>query len=222
MDPKKIAAEKAIGFVRDGMLLGLGTGSTAYWAILAIAEKVREQKLNIQAIATSIQSEKLARESGISIVAFDKHARIDLTIDGADEVNRELDLIKGGGGALLREKIVAYNSRQLIIIVDESKLVAALGRFPLPVEIAVFGWEITCEHLASLGCKAELRMKEGKPFLSDNGHYIIDCHFHVISDPGALNSRIREIPGVMETGLFVQMANKVIVGYGDGHTEFVE
>jgi ribose 5-phosphate isomerase A len=222
MDPKKIAAEKAIGFVRDGMLLGLGTGSTAYWAILGIADRMKKENLRIRAIATSNRSEKLARESGITIVEFDKHTSIDLTIDGADEVNRDLDLIKGGGGALLREKIVAYNSRQLIIIVDESKLVAALGRFPLPVEIANFGWEITSTHLASLGCKTELRMNDGTPFLSDNGHFIIDCNFEVIGDAAALNRQIQEIPGVMETGLFIQMANQVIVGYEDGHSEILE
>lgn len=222
MDPKKIAAEKAIGFVRDGMLLGLGTGSTAYWAILGIANRIKKENLRIRAIATSNSSEKLARDSGITIVEFDKHTSIDLTIDGADEVNRDLDLIKGGGGALLREKIVAYNSRQLVIIVDESKLVAALGRFPLPVEIAVFGWEVTCEHLASLGCRTTLRMLDGKPFLTDNGHYIIDCNFEVIGDAAHINQQIRGIPGVMETGLFVQMASKVIVGYEDGHGEILE
>jgi ribose 5-phosphate isomerase A len=222
MDPKRIAAEKAIGFVRDGMLLGLGTGSTAHWAIVGIAERIRKEKLQVRAIATSLQSEKLARDSGISIVPFDKNAVIDLTIDGADEVNRDLDLIKGGGGALLREKIVAYNSRQLIIIVDDSKLVAALGRFPLPVEIATFGWELTAHHLSSLGCQPKLRMHDGKTFVTDNGHYILDCNFEVISESAYLNQRIREIPGVMETGLFVQMASKVIVGYEDGRTETLE
>jgi ribose 5-phosphate isomerase A len=222
MDPKKIAAEKAIGFVRVGMLLGLGTGSTAYWAILGIADRIKKENLRIKAIATSIRSEKLARDSGITIVEFDKHTSIDLTIDGADEVNRDLDLIKGGGGALLREKIVAYNSRQLIIIVDESKLVASLGRFPLPVEIANFGWEITTEHLASLGCKPALRIKEGKPFLSDNGHFIVDCSFEVIGDTASLNHQIHQIPGVMETGLFIQMADQVIVGYEDGRSEMLE
>jgi len=222
MDPKKIAAEKAIGLVRDGMLLGLGTGSTAHWAIVGIADRIKKEKLNIKAVATSLQSEKLARDSGIALVPFDKGISIDLTIDGADEVNRDLDLIKGGGGALLREKIVAFNSRRLVIIVDESKLVAVLGRFPLPVEIAIFGWEITCEHLASLGCRPMLRTRNENPFLTDNGHYIADCNFEVIGNPGELNQQIREIPGVMETGLFVGMASQVIVGHEDGHTETIE
>ncbi len=148
---KKLAAEKALGYVRDGMVLGLGTGSTAYWAIRGVGERVRKG-LKIKAVATSLQSDHLAREEGIGMLDFSEIDHIDLTIDGADEVDGKLNLIKGGGGALLREKIVAAATGYYIIIVDESKLVPCLGKFPLPVEVAPFGWEMTRRRLEKLGC----------------------------------------------------------------------
>jgi len=154
---KKIAAGKAIGYIRGGMTLGLGTGSTAYWAIQGIGEMVK-QGLSVKAVATSEQSEALARELNIPIIPFAEVDQLDITIDGADEVDKELNLIKGGGGALLREKIVAAVTKFYIIIVDESKLVDTLGKFPLPVEIASFAWELTMRKLAALGCTPKMRM----------------------------------------------------------------
>src|SRR5580693_7344583 len=183
---KKIAAGKAVSYIRSGMTLGLGTGSTAYWAIQGIGEQVKEG-LSVRAIATSIQSESLARELGIPIVPFSEIDHLDITIDGADEVDEQLNLIKGGGGALLREKIVASATLFYIIIVDESKLVRHLGKFPLPVEVAPFGWEMTEQKLAKLGCKPVMRSANGKPFLSDNGHYILDCAFGEIVKPALLH-----------------------------------
>jgi ribose 5-phosphate isomerase A len=215
---KRLPAVKAMDYIRDGMILGLGTGSTAYWAILGVGELVKKG-LKLRAVATSVQSEMLAREAGIPIVSFSDVDHIDLTIDGADEVDEELNLIKGGGGALLREKIVAAATLYYIIIVDESKLVRHLGKFPLPVEVAPFGWEITRQKLEKLGCSTRLRMKEDKTvFLTDNGHYIIDCSFGSIGDPALLNGQVNAITGVMDNGLFIRMANLVIAGCKDGTT----
>src|SRR5215472_11715973 len=168
---KKIAAGKAIEYIRNGMTLGLGTGSTAYWAIQGIGEMVKNG-LSVQAVATSLQSESLARELGISLLPFSEVDRLDITIDGADEVDEKLNLIKGGGGALLREKIVAAATRFYIIIVDESKLVHHLGKFPLPVEVVPFAWELTVRRLAELDAVPRMRMAGDKPYLTDNHNYI--------------------------------------------------
>ena len=215
---KKIAAGKAIGYIRSGMTLGLGTGSTAYWAIQGIGDLVKNG-LEVKAIATSMQSEALARELNIPIVSFADIDHIDITIDGADEVDEALNLIKGGGGALLREKIVAAATRFYIIIVDETKLVHTLGKFPLPVEVAPFGWEKTKARLEQLGCAARLRMAGDQVFLTDNSHYILDCAFGVIEDPALLHNQVNAITGVMENGLFIGMASIVISGSADGHTK---
>jgi ribose 5-phosphate isomerase A len=215
---KKIAAGKAIEYIRNGMTIGLGTGSTAYWAIQGIGEMVKNG-LSVRAIATSVQSESLARELAIPIVPFAEIDYLDVTIDGADEVDRHLNLIKGGGGALLREKIVAAATKFYVIIVDESKLVARLGQFPLPVEVAPFGWEITERRLRELGCTPKMRMKEGVPFLTDNQHYILDCAFGPIPDSVRLHEKVSEITGVMEDGFFINMADVVIAGAPDGNTK---
>jgi ribose 5-phosphate isomerase A len=221
MNSKKIAADKAITLVQNGMILGLGTGSTAYWAIEGIGARIKNEGLKLEAIATSKQSEKQARSLGIPILSFADIDEIDLTIDGADEVDPGKNLIKGGGGALLREKIVASNSKKLVIIVDEKKLVDCLGRFPLPVETAIFGWEKTSKKLAALGCKTVLRMDNNKPFITDNGNYIVDCHFLKIPDPPAIHERINAIIGVMENGLFIQLASQIVVGYEDGTSRLI-
>lgn len=215
MDAKKIAAERAVDYILDGMTVGLGTGSTAYWAIEKIGEKVQEG-LDIKAIATSERSEEQAKKLGIKMISFSEIDKIDITIDGADEVDKSLNLIKGGGGALLREKIVAAASRQLIIVVDESKLVDCLGAFPLPVEIVRFGYEATVRNLQGLGCKAVLRKNGNGAYITDNGNYIVDCHFNSIDNPSELNYRINMIPGVVDNGLFINMAGRVIVGYNNG------
>jgi ribose 5-phosphate isomerase A len=169
-----------------------------------------------------MQSEALARELNIPIVSFAEIDQIDITIDGADEVDGSLNLIKGGGGALLREKIVAAATQFYIIIVDESKLVRQLGKFPLPVEVTPFGWEKTKVKLEQLGCSAHLRMTGDQVFLTDNSHYILDCAFGVIADPALLHEQVNAITGVMENGLFIHMANVVISGSPEGHTKVIE
>jgi ribose 5-phosphate isomerase A len=197
------------------MIVGLGTGSTAYWAIQYLGEKVK-QGMRITAIATSGETERLALECGIKVSEMDGVDYIDIDIDGADEIDRRLNLIKGGGGALLREKIVAAGSKTFIVIADGSKMVEMLGKFPLPVEIIPFGWQHTARHLALLGCQTTLRQKEAKPFITDNGNYILDCQFGPIPDPAVLQQQINNTPGVVENGLFVKMATRIVIGYDDG------
>lgn len=218
---KKIAAGKAIEYIRSGMTLGLGTGSTAYWAIQGIGEQVK-QGLSVRAIATSLQSESLARELGIPIVPFSEIDHLDITIDGADEVDEKLNLIKGGGGALLREKIVASATRFYIIIVDESKLVHRLGKFPLPVEVAPFGWELTSRRLEELGGQPKMRMAGADAYLTDNQHYILDCSFGLIENPAELHTQVSGITGVMEDGFFINMADIVIAGSPGGDTRLLK
>src|ERR1700730_8486511 len=221
MNAKQLAAEKAVSFLDDGMTLGLGTGSTAYWAIEKIGEKVNKEGWKIKAIATSIRSEEQARSLGIPIMDFSKIKLIDVTIDGADEVDTELQLIKGGGGALLREKIVATNSKQMIVVADESKWVKTLGRFPLPVEVVHFGWERFFEKLQLLGCEAKRRMNGTDPYLTDNGNFIVDCAFELIKDPPALHESVNAITGVVDNGLFIQIASKLVLGFNNGETRII-
>ncbi len=215
INPKQIAAEKAVESIEDGMIVGLGTGSTAYWAIQKIGERVRDG-LNIQAVASSTISEDLANELGIPVIPFADVETIDLTIDGADEVDANLQLTKGGGGALLREKLLAANSRRFIVIVDESKVVDTLGVFPLPVEIVPFAHELTVRKLQSLGCELTIRQKDGVNFITDNGNLIADCRFGSITDPVTLHTQLNLIPGVVENGLFVGLTSQLIVGHSDG------
>ncbi|HVY76157.1 MAG TPA: ribose-5-phosphate isomerase RpiA [Puia sp.] len=223
MNPKQLAAEKAVEFLKDGMTVGLGTGSTAWWAIEKIGEKVKKEGWKIRAIATSLRSEAQARSLGIPIYGFDEIDEIDITIDGADEADSKLYLIKGGGGALLREKIVATNSRQMIVVADDSKYVKTLGKFPLPVEVVLFGWEKTFQKLKALGCEPKQRIDKdsGKPYLTDNGNYIVDCSFGSIPDPVALHERINAITGVVDNGLFVNIASKLVLGYADGKVKVI-
>ncbi|MGG1616988.1 ribose-5-phosphate isomerase RpiA [Paenibacillus sp. NRS-1782] len=218
MNLKQKAAEKAVEAIQDGMKVGLGTGSTAYWAIQKIGERVA-QGLHIEAVATSQASEDQARELGIPIVPFDQIGRLDVTIDGADEVNEQLVLVKGGGGALLREKIVESNSNRLIIIVDESKDVKVLGAFPLPVEVVPFASVWTLEAIQQTGCQAKWRMKDGERFLTDNGNYIVDCHYGTIENPQELEIRLNQIPGVVDNGLFINMADQVIIARANGQID---
>lgn len=217
---KKIVAEKAVDeYVKDGMNVGLGTGSTAYYAILRIAEKVKEG-YDLTCVATSVQSEELAKENGIKVVSLSDVDHLDVTIDGADEVDDDMQLIKGLGGALLREKIVAASSVREVIIVDSSKKVDILGvKTHLPVEVLRFGHEKTKIMLEKQGCKATLRMDGDTPFITDGGNYIYDCKFDAISSPFFLESRIDVIPGVVENGLFLNVATTVLIALGDGHVE---
>lgn len=215
-DKKRLAAEKAVELVQDGMRVGLGTGSTAYFAIEAIGRLV-QRGYEILAVPTSVASENHARALGIPLATLEEVGTLDITIDGADEVDPNLDLIKGMGGALLREKIVAYSTRTEVIVVDDSKLVPRLGsRFPLPVEVVPFSHGRIRSYMEELGCRADLRGGNG-PFITDNGNLIYDLRFDKgISDPHALQSKLKEIPGVVETGLFLNMAKKVIVASGEG------
>lgn len=216
MNLKQMAAEKAVDDIEDGMTVGLGTGSTAYYAIMKVAKLVKEG-YTLKCVATSLQTEEIARQAGIDILPLDEVQTIDLTIDGADEVDPNLQLIKGLGGALLREKIVAAASKKEIIIVDHSKLVEKLGtKAPLPVEVLSFGHSHTLRSLQKLGCEPVMRTVDGKPFITDGGNYIFDCRFTSIDSPFFMESRINTIPGVVENGLFLNVATKVIVASEEG------
>jgi ribose 5-phosphate isomerase A len=211
---KRKAAEKAVEFVKDGMTLGLGTGSTTFFAIEAIGELVKKG-YELRGVPTSVASEQQAMRCGIPLTSLDNVDRIDLTIDGADEVDDDLNLIKGLGGALLREKIVAYASEQEIIIVDEAKMVKTLGtKSPLPLEVARFGHAMTARNIRSLGCVPELKGGD-LPFITDNGNYVYNCRFERINDPISLDRSLKSIPGVVETGLFLGLATKAVVAYPD-------
>jgi ribose 5-phosphate isomerase A len=218
---KREAAMQAVAMVRDGMVVGLGTGSTAAFAIEGLIARVREG-LRITGIPTSERSADQARAGGIALTDFAHHARIDLTIDGADEIDQfSLDLVKGLGGALLREKIVAAASAKLVIIADQPKLVDGLGAtVPVPVEVVAFGWETTAARLTALNARPVLRMAGGAPFRTDSNNLILDCHFGPIADPAALEQRLSNTVGVVETGLFIGMATTALVATPGGVRRF--
>ncbi len=223
-DPKRAAAEKAVEvYVGSGMVLGLGTGSTTVWAVRRVGELLSSGDLeDIRGIPTSEETAALAREVGIPLTDLSE-ALPDIVIDGADEIGPGLALIKGRGGALLREKIVASAAPGgIVVVADDSKSVEQLGRGPLPVEVEPFGWEATRDALASLGCETELRMKSGEPFITDGGHYTIDCDFGSIPDPGALETEIKNIPGALENGLFVGLTRATVVARESGEVEVAE
>jgi ribose 5-phosphate isomerase A len=215
---KRAAAEAAVALVQSGMAVGLGTGSTAHYAIAALIRRVREEGLDIVAIATSERSAAQAREGGLQLTDFARCRRLDLTIDGADEIMRgTLHLLKGAGGALLREKIVASASERLAIIADDTKLVDQLGLVAqVPVEVVRFGWETTAERVSRL---AEPRLRlgpDGEPYRTDGGNYILDCTCGAIADPAALEAALARIVGVVESGLFISMADVAFVAGPDG------
>ena len=216
-DEKRAAAARAVAEVENGMVLGLGSGSTAAFAVEAVAARIAKG-LRVVAIASSETTADLARQFGVPLTSFAKHRRIDLTIDGADQVERStLNLIKGRGGALLREKIVASASDRMIVVVDETKLVDRLGRStPLPVETVSFGWQTTFDRLSVFGWEPRLGMTGDKPFTTDSGNYIIDCIIAEIPDSAALEARLGSIIGVVESGLFVGLASKIVVGRPTG------
>jgi len=215
---KAAAAESAAALVTDGMLVGLGSGTTAALAVDALGRRVREG-LRIVGIPTSEDTTAQARALGIPLSNLTETTRIDLTIDGADEVEEAtLNLIKGHGGALLREKIVANASKRLIIVVDDSKLVHYLAeKFPVPVEVVQFGWQLTARHLSQLGSKPALRQNpNGQPFISDGGHYILDCAFDATVSTGSLASQLDHVIGVVEHGLFIGFTSEVHVASAAG------
>jgi ribose 5-phosphate isomerase A len=215
---KEAAARASLRFVRDGQVVGLGTGSTATYAVKLLGEKVRAG-LKIRGIPTSHRTAELATSLGIPLTNFDEVQQIDVTIDGADEVDPNLQLIKGGGGALLHEKIVASASKQLVIIADSSKQVPVLGAFPLPIEIIGFAEGLVKREVEKLGASVSLRQAGGKPFLSDEGHHILDCRFGKIPDPVSLARALSDMPGVVEHGLFIHLATTVLIAHGENVAE---
>ncbi|MEN8837410.1 MAG: ribose-5-phosphate isomerase RpiA [Celeribacter marinus] len=223
---KFVAAKRAVDFVEDGMKLGLGTGSTAAWMVRCLAERVRDEGLKIVGVPTSTRTAELARSLGIKVISLDEAKWLDLTIDGADEFDAELNLIKGGGGALLQEKIVATASDQMIVITDAAKEVEHLGAFPLPIEVIPFGWQTTKalveETLGSmdvLGQSSTLRMNGDVPFITDEGNHIVDLHLQRIGNARQLALVLNQVPGVVENGLFIDICDKVIIGHGDGRVQ---
>ncbi|MEZ5713973.1 MAG: ribose-5-phosphate isomerase RpiA [Paracoccaceae bacterium] len=220
---KFVAAKRAAEMVEDGMRVGLGTGSTAAWLVRCLGEMVRDDGLRFRGVPTSTRTAELARDVGIEVISLDEAKWLDLTIDGADEFDGELNLIKGGGGALLQEKIVATASDQMVVISDASKEVETLGGFPLPVEVIPFGWQTTKalieETLISmdvLGRQTTLRMNGKVPYVTDEGNHIVDLHLNRIGNARQLAMVLNQMPGVVENGLFIDICDRVVIGYGDG------
>jgi ribose 5-phosphate isomerase A len=215
-DLKRAAALKAVDYVRDGMIVGLGTGSTAKHVMVALGERVKKG-LKIRGVPTSQETARLARKARIPLLRDDEIWAIDVAIDGADQVDGRLNLIKGGGGALLKEKIVAAAAKRFIVVVDHTKRVPVLGgSFPLPVEVIPFGWRNTARQIEALGGKPVLRKKGGKVCITETGHYILDVHLARIDNPAAMESKLNQIPGVVENGLFVGRTGILIVGSPQG------
>jgi len=225
---KFVAAKRAVEFVEDGMRGGMGTGSTAAWMVRCLGERVQEKGLKITGVPTSTRTAELARQVGIEVVSLDEARWLDVTIDGTDEFDADLCLIKGGGGALLQEKIVATASDQMIVIADPSKQVEHLGAFPLPVEVIPFGWQTTKalieEMLVSmdvLGQTATLRMNGDAAYVTDEGNHIVDLHLTRIGNPRQLSLVLNQVPGVVENGLFIDICDIVVTGHADGRVEVV-
>jgi ribose 5-phosphate isomerase A len=215
---KEAASRASLQFIKDGQVVGLGTGSTAAYAVQFIGERV-QAGLKIRGIPTSIHTREMATKLGIPLTSFDEVQQIDVTIDGADEFDPQLNLIKGGGGALLYEKVVASASRSLVIVADSSKQVPMLGNFPVPVEVITFALPLVRREIEQLGAAVVIRQKDGKPFVTDEGHHILDCNFVRIPDPPTLSRKLSDIPGIVEHGLFIDRASVVLVAHGDKVTE---
>jgi ribose 5-phosphate isomerase A len=222
---KSAAAKHAAALVKDGMKIGLGTGSTAAWLIKHLADRQRQENLRFTGVPTSLQTADLATAEGLMLTTLDQAKWLDLTIDGTDEFDEDLSLVKGGGGALLREKIVATASDRMVVIADDTKRVSTLGAFPLPVEVVGFGLSTTqmlleemLEGLDVTGNKAIPRMVGDDLFFTDEGHHIIDLHLGRIGDARQLSLVLNQVPGVVENGLFVDICDLVITGYADGTT----
>ncbi|MEP3345401.1 MAG: ribose-5-phosphate isomerase RpiA [Litoreibacter sp.] len=223
---KFVAAKRAVDYVEDGMKVGLGSGSTAAWMVKCLGEMVRNDGLKVTGVATSKRTADLAQSVGVPIVTLDEAKWLDLTIDGADEYDHNLNLVKGGGGSLLLEKIVATASDQMVVIADLSKQVETLGTFPLPIEVIPFGWktskaliEETLVNLDVLGRNSSLRMNGAAPFVTDEGNFILDLELRRIGNPRQLSLVMNQIPGVVENGLFIDICDVVVIGNGDGTVE---
>jgi|HubBroStandDraft_2_1064218.scaffolds.fasta_scaffold08357_3 ribose 5-phosphate isomerase A len=216
---KEAAARASLQFVKDGQVVGLGTGSTAAYFIKLLGDEVK-RGLRIRGIPTSVRSGELAASLGIPLTTLDECQEIAVTVDGADEVDPQLRLIKGGGGAMLREKIVASATKQLVIVADESKQVSVLGKFPLPVEVIKFAQALVAKEIAALGAQVSVRTgADGKPFVTDEHNHILDCRFGQIPDADGLARKLSDMPGVVEHGLFIGMASVVLFARGDGIVE---
>jgi ribose 5-phosphate isomerase A len=212
---KEAAGRAAAKLVNDGDVVGLGTGSTAYFAVVALGERVHAG-MKIVGIPTSIKTADQARAAGIPLTTLDQHPVIDITIDGADELDPHLRLIKGGGGALLREKVVASASKKMVVVADSAKLVPVLGKFPLPIEIISFARTVVERKIVALGATPKLRTRpDGTPYLTDNGNQILDCSFGKIADPAALARTLSDTPGIVEHGLFIGLASMALIGRED-------
>ncbi len=223
---KFVAAKKATEFVESGMKVGLGTGSTAAWLVQCLGDLVQNEGLRIKGVPTSSRTATLAREAGIEVISMDEAKWLDLTIDGADEYDSKLNLIKGAGGAHLLEKIVATASDRMVVIADASKQVETLGAFPLPLEVIPFGWqttkallEETLPGLDVLGHHVSLRMNGETPFVTDEGNHLIDLHLKRIGNARQLSLVLNQIPGVVENGLFIDICDAVVVGHGNGKVD---
>jgi len=213
---KKVAGEEAAKLIQDQSIVGLGTGSTAYFFINALIRRC-EEGLKIKAVSSSEASAKQAIAGGIEVIDLNELAKIDVTVDGADEIDPEKRMIKGGGGALLREKIVASASDEMIIVIDESKVVSRLGAYPIPVEVNPFGYKLTKRRIETHGFRATVREKEGKIYITDNGNYILDLQYqHLSGSPEEHDQVLKSIPGILETGFFFGLAGRVIVGDSKG------
>jgi ribose 5-phosphate isomerase A len=211
---KEAAARASLKYIKDGQVVGLGTGSTAACFIRLLGEEVKKG-LQIRGIPTSVRSGEQAANLGIPLTTFDECQQIDVTVDGTDEVDPQLRLIKGGGGALLREKIVASASKQYVIIADATKHVPVLGKFPLPVEVIKFAQALVSKRIAALGAEVTLRRNsDGSPYLTDEGNYILDCHFSKIRGADGLANKLSDMPGVVEHGLFINMTSVVLIADG--------
>jgi ribose 5-phosphate isomerase A len=221
-DPvKELVGRKAAELVKPNMTIGIGTGSTAYWFIIALSEKIRDGFI-CRGVPTSQKTSELMQQHHIPIVELDDVDYIDLTIDGADEITPQLELIKGGGGALLQEKMVASTSKQFIVIADEKKYVTSLGQYPLPVEVVTYGWRQTKHKIEQLGCsRVVLREHNKNIFITDHGHYILDCYFQQINNPFSLHNELNNIPGLVENGLFIGMAHGALIGHANGKISYV-
>jgi ribose 5-phosphate isomerase A len=214
---KQLACQHAAQEVQDGMVLGLGTGSTVYYFLQELGRMVREGR-RLTGVPTSVRTAEIATQLAIPLTTLDNQPHLDLAVDGADEVDANLHLVKGAGGALLREKIIAASADRFVVVVDASKVVTQLGeRYPLPVEVVPFGYTLAIRTLEGLGAGVSLRRStDGQPWVSDNGNYILDCHFGPIPDPVALQKELLAIPAVVDSGLFLNMTDMAIVGHADG------
>lgn len=220
---KYACALRASALVENGMKVGLGTGSTAYWLVYHLAERVRSEGLEFVGVPTSNKTREQAQAEGLKLISMDDAGRLDITIDGADEFDQSMNLIKGGGGAHLQEKIVAFGSDRMVVIADETKKVNKLGKFPLPVEVLKFGSASSQKQIEELliaqnykDFTVQMRMEKNKPFITDEGNYIFDLNLGEIQNPRKLCVDLNIIPGVVENGLFIDVCNAVIIGYSDG------